>query len=132
VAQDKVEIVRSIYERWGEGDFGTDFELLDPYVVFVLSSGFPEAGTYLGTQAVREYMRGFLEPWTRLTIEAEEVVPAGDSVLVTVRQRGVGDASGAATELRYFQLWSFRGDKVIRLENFRDRDRALEAAGLSG
>jgi hypothetical protein len=30
------------------------------------------------------------------------------------------------------QLWTFRGDKVIRLQNFRDRGAALEAAGISG
>jgi hypothetical protein len=32
--------------------------------------------------------------------------------------------------MRYFQVWSFRGDKVIRLESFRERVDALEAAGL--
>jgi hypothetical protein len=51
-------------------------------------------------------------------------------VLVGVLQRGVGDESGAATEFRYFQVWSFRGRKVIRLENFRERAEALEAVGL--
>jgi ketosteroid isomerase-like protein len=52
-------------------------------------------------------------------------------VLVSVRQRGVGTTSGVETELRYFQLWSFRGGKVIRMESTRDRAEALEAAGLS-
>ena len=67
---------------------------------------------------------------TRLTIEAEEIMDAWDSVVVAVLQRGVGGGSGAATEFRYFHLWSFRGPKVIRLENFRHRAEALEAAGL--
>jgi ketosteroid isomerase-like protein len=129
VAREKIEIVRSVYDRWGEGDFKTD-ALFDPHVVFVLPRGFPDSGTYCGNDAIADYTRGFLEPWTHITIEAEDLVPAGDSVLATVLQRGVGDASGAATEFRYFQLWSFRGDTVIRLENFRDRDEALAAAGL--
>jgi ketosteroid isomerase-like protein len=51
-------------------------------------------------------------------------------VVAAVRQRGVGSGSGAATEFRYFHVWSFRGAKVIRLENFRERAEALEAAGL--
>jgi hypothetical protein len=33
--------------------------------------------------------------------------------------------------LRYFTVWSSRGNKVIRIESFRERDEALEAAGLS-
>jgi ketosteroid isomerase-like protein len=63
-------------------------------------------------------------------VEAEDIAEAGDSVVTTVRQRGVGKESGAATELRYFQVWSFRGPKVIRIENFRERAEALVAAGL--
>lgn len=128
--QGRVEIVRSIYDRWGEGDFKTD-ALFDAYVVFVIPRSLPDFGTYCGSEAIAGYTRGFLEPWTHITIESEELVPAGDTVLATVLQRGVGDASGAATEFRYSQLWSFRGDKVIRLENFRERDDALEAAGLA-
>jgi len=39
--------------------------------------------------------------------------------------------SGVPVELRYFTVWSFRGNKLIRIENFRERGEALEAAGLS-
>ena len=130
MSEDNVKVVRSIYERWREGDFKTAFDLFDPNMVFVMPPGFPDAGTYLGKEAIAKYTRGFLEPWTHITIEAEEFLPAGDSALASVVQRGTGDASGAATEFRYFQLWTFRGHKVIRLENFRDRDEALEAAGV--
>lgn len=128
--QDRLQTVRSIYEHWAEGDFRATFDLLDRNVVFVMPPELPDAGTYLGNDAVAEYTRGFLEPWTHITMEAEELVPSGDSVLATIVQRAAGDASGAETELRYFQLWTFRGDKVIRLENFRDLDDAQKAAGL--
>jgi ketosteroid isomerase-like protein len=76
-------------------------------------------------------MRNFLEPWVRITIEAEEITGAGDSVFAAVVQRGTGHGSGAATELRYFHVWTFRGGKVIRLETFRDRAEAREAVGLT-
>jgi ketosteroid isomerase-like protein len=33
-------------------------------------------------------------------------------------------------EFRYFQVWTFRGGSVIRIESIRDRDDALEAVGL--
>jgi ketosteroid isomerase-like protein len=125
-----VDIVRGVYERWSQGDFRTTVAF-DPNFVFVLPPEFPDAGAYLGVEAVAGYMRGFLEPWKHLTIGVEDLVEAGDSVLASVVQRGAGDASGASTELRYFQLWSFRGSRVIRLENFRERGEALEAAGLA-
>ena len=130
MSQENVQVVRSVYERWSQGDFRGGLDVLDPLVLFVLPPEFPDAGTYLGVERLAEYTRGLLEPWTRFTIEAEEIADAGDSVVVAVLQRGVGDESGAATEFRYFQVWSFRGPKVIRLENIRERAEALEAAGL--
>lgn len=130
MSRPNVEVVRGIYEGWREGDFGAVVELFDPNVVFVMRPEFPDAGTYVGREAVAGYTRSFLEPWTRITVEAQELLPAGDTVVASVVQRGVGNASGAETELRYFQLWSLRGGMVIRLENVRERDEALGAAGL--
>jgi ketosteroid isomerase-like protein len=132
--QENVKIVRAVYERWSEGDFRASIDLLDPHVVLVLGPEFgpdsPDTGTYSGIEAVATYTRGLLEAWADFTMQAEEIVAAGDSVLVGVCQRGVGRISGVPTELRYFTLWSFRGGKVIRLESFRERAEALEAAGL--
>jgi ketosteroid isomerase-like protein len=130
MSQENVELVRAVYERWSRGDFGASLDLFDPHVLFVLPPEFPDAGTYLGTERIAAYMRGFLEPWQHLAIEAAEFTDAGDSVIAAVRQHGLGRESGIPTELSYFQVWSFRGPKVIRLENFRERAKALEASGL--
>ena len=77
-------------------------------------------------------MGRFLDAWDRVTIEAKKFSEAGDSVVVAVTQRAVGKESGAAAELEYFQVWTFRGAKAIRLESIRDRQQAFEAAGLPG
>jgi ketosteroid isomerase-like protein len=130
MAQGNADRVRAVYERWGEGDFRASVELFDPQVVLVLGRDFPDAGTRLGMEAIVAYTRGLLEPWAEFTIEAEEIIPAGDSVLVAVCQRGVGSGSGVSTELHYFMLWTFRGRDVIRLESIRERAQALEAVGL--
>ena len=136
MSQENVEIVRAIYERFSKGDFRASADLLDSHVVLVLGPEFgpefPAAGAYLGTDAVAAYTReSLLGTWADFAMETEEILAAGDSVLVGVRQRGVGRTSGAPTELRYFTTWSFRGRKVIRIESFRGRAEALEAVGLS-
>jgi ketosteroid isomerase-like protein len=131
MSQENVEIVRAVYERWSEGDFRASVDVLDPHVVLVHEREFDAGGPCHGLDAVLAYTREMLAPWERLTQEAEELVEAGDSVLVSVFQRGVGRTSGVPTELRFFMLWTFRGPTVIRAESFRDRSKALEAAGLS-
>jgi uncharacterized protein len=131
MSRENVEAVRTVYERWGEGDFQTRLDLLDPHVVLVHDPEFEAGGPSYGIDAVVAFTRGMLEAWTRFTIEAEEIIPAGDSVVVEVHQRGIGRASGVATDLHYFMVWTFRGTKVVRFESIRQRARALDAAGLS-
>ena len=131
MSQDNVRTIEAIYEEWGAGRFRRLDDLYDPHVTFVLRPEFPDSGVYLGPEEIGRYMRHFLEPWTQIKISAEEIIDAGDSVLVAVRQHGAGRGSGLETELRYFHAWSFRGAKVIRWEGIRDRRDALAAVGLA-
>jgi ketosteroid isomerase-like protein len=130
MAQSNVEAVRAVYERWGAGDFRASLAVMDPDVVFVMPPDLPDSGTYRGLEELAEYMRHFFEAWMHITIEAEELFDGGDTVVAAIRQHATGSATGIETEMRYFQVWSFSGEKVIRLENTRDRVRAFDAAGL--
>jgi ketosteroid isomerase-like protein len=131
MSQRTVEIVRQIYERWGRGDFRAGVELFDPYVLLVLRPEFPDAGAYRGPDEIRKYMRGFLADLKGAAIVGEEFLDAGDTVVVRVNQRATGAGSGVTVDMTYFQIWTFRGKAVIRIENVRERGEALEAAGLS-
>lgn len=123
-------MVRRIFDEWGRGDFRGAAALFDPYVLLVLHPEFPDPGTYLGPEAIANYTRDLLAAWEDFSIVAEDFVDAGDTVVVEVRQRGVGRSSGVVTELRYVQVFTFRGDAIIRIESFAERDQALEAVGL--
>jgi len=134
-----VDAVRAIYERFGEGDFGASVDLFDSHVRFLMLPEAPKpeerrgraSNLYIGVEGVGMGMRRLFETWADLEMEAEELIDAGDAVLVTVRQRGIARISGDPTEFHYFTLWSFRGRKVVQIENFAERAQAHEAAGLS-
>ncbi len=132
MSEENVEALRRIYAEWARGRFRAGAELFDPWMVLVLRPGFPDAGAYLGPEGIRRYMRGFLEGWDHAVIEGEEFIGAGDNVVVAVHQRASGKGSGVPVDMRYFQVWTFRGGAVIRIENVRERQEALEAAGLGG
>ena len=138
MSQENVESIRAVYERFSQGDFRASVDLLDPHVVLVLNPEFAPSlftaaheGALYGVEAIAAYTRDLLDAWPDYTMEAEEIVAAGDGVLVGVCQRGIGRSSGVPTEGRYFTLWSFRGRKIIRIESFGERAEALEAAGMS-
>jgi len=131
MAGDNVEVVREIYERWSHGDFRAGTELYDPDILLVLRPEFPEAGTYLGLTEIRRYMReDFLADFEEPRIVGEEFLEAGDSVVVRVNQRAIGPESRASVAMNYYQVWTFRGRSVIRIESVKTRAEALEATGL--
>jgi len=131
MSRENVDAVRAIYADWASGNFRAASALYGPLCVFIPIREFPGAASYyLGPEGVRQFMLGFLEPWTNLTIAAEEVIEVGDSVVVAAHWRAEGKGSGARSERRVFDVWTFRGQTVIRLEFFSDRREALEAVGL--
>ena len=132
MSQENVEALRRVYEGWERGDFTTSESLMEKDIILVVTPSFPTEGVWVGLDGVKQHTAQVLEAWDSLTMAAESYTDVGDSVLVNVLQRGVGAGSGVSTEMRYFQLWSFRGGKAIRLEVIADRAEALAAVGVSG
>jgi ketosteroid isomerase-like protein len=130
MSERNLEIVREIYSEWGRGNFRAGTERYDANTVLVMGPEFPEAGAHRGPEEIRGYMRRFLGAWESVVVDGESFLEAGESVVVGVHQRATGKGSGAPVELRYFHVWSFRGDTVMRIETIQDRSDALEAVGL--
>jgi ketosteroid isomerase-like protein len=128
VSTENVELLREIYDRWGTGEFKPHPSLGQDFTI-TMGPAFPDAGVHAGLEGVAAYMRGFLEPWERVTIVAEEMTDSGDLVLVRVHQSGTGKSSGAAVEMRYFQLWSFSGARPVAMETIMDEAEAMARLG---
>lgn len=130
MTQRNVDTVRRIYHAWSQGDFRGGVDHLDQYVIYIVPTDFPEFGVFVGPDGVREYMRRILEQWELLTLEALNLRTAGDTVVADVVQHGKGRVSGLQGDQRYFQLFTFRARKIVRIETVRHEAEALEAAGL--
>jgi ketosteroid isomerase-like protein len=131
MSERNVQLVRRIYDGWARGDFRAGVELYDPHVVLVLRPEFPDPGVYHGPEGIRGYMRDhFLADFEDARIAGEEYIEAGDSVVVRISQRAIGPASGAPVEMSYYNVWTLRGDSVIRIESISGREEALAAVGL--
>ena len=130
MSQENVEVVRRIYGGWEVGDFTGGLFVFERNVTLVIDAATLDGGVFVGEEGVRRYMTRFLQAWESLTIAAQSFKDVGDTVLVEVKQTGIGQDSQVPVDTTYFQLWTFRGDKVIRLETILSEAEALEAAGL--
>ncbi|HWH44865.1 MAG TPA: nuclear transport factor 2 family protein [Thermoleophilaceae bacterium] len=130
MSREHIEALRGLYRCWAAGDFRSAAWLLDRHVGFVVGPGFPTETVSIGLDSLGRHVVEILEAWERLTVTAESFREVGDSVLVGVRQVGVGAGSGVLTEMTFFHVWTFRAGKVIRLEVILEEGEALEAVGL--
>jgi len=130
MSSENLETLAAIYQGRERGDFAVGISAFEQNATLVIHPDIPDAGVFVGLDGIRSYMTRFLEAWESLTIGAESFKDVGDSVLVKVKQTGIGQDSGAPV-FDYFQLWTFRGGMVIRLDSVLSEEKALKAVGLS-
>lgn len=85
---------------------------------------------FYGRDGYRQLWRYWLDAFEDIRWDPEEMLDFGDRFLVTAQQRGRGSGSGVAVSEPVFQLFTVRRGLVVRQEDFLDRSKALEAAGL--
>jgi ketosteroid isomerase-like protein len=60
----------------------------------------------------------------------ERFIDCGDQVLVFVRSEARGRVAGLDINEQWAHLVTLRDGKAVRMQQFRDREKALEAAGV--
>jgi ketosteroid isomerase-like protein len=137
MSQENVEVVRRAYElfnQWGiHPGGGRNPEippLLHPEVEFHTYAGAPEAGVYRGRDAVVEYHERVFGQFESVRIELEELLSAGDRVVVISRQHTVPRGSEAEIAQRVVEVWTIRDGLLAERKTHSTRAEALQAAGL--
>jgi uncharacterized protein len=129
MATGKVDIVRPIYEEWGRGNYRTIFEVYAPRMEWGWSDEFPGlAGVHEDQRDPNPRLRAWLSPWEDWRIAADDYLELGDHVVVLTSYRGRGKGSGVEIEQQGAHVLEVRDGKVVRLEIFADREKAIESA----
>jgi ketosteroid isomerase-like protein len=134
MASANVDLVRSIYAALERGDNRRTAEWAHREIELVNADG-PEPGRWTGLAGMEEGFREFLSVWEDFRQQAEEYRDLDDErVLVLTRYRGRGKTSGV--ELGHMRTKSaavflVRNDKVVRIIQYFDRERALADLGLA-
>ena len=126
MSQANVELVRRLFELYSRGDYAGAAECLAPDVVYEVGQELPSEGR----GAVVAMWERWDSTWEELETVPEELVDAGDEVLVTVRYSARGRGSGIKYEERLFDVYTFRDGECVRKREFRERSEAAAAAGL--
>jgi ketosteroid isomerase-like protein len=131
MSEGNIDVARAGYEAFGRGDLDAALELMHPDIEAHDPPEVPDAAIYRGREAVRRDWAQTAELFDDFSIEVEKYFDAGDELVVYLQYRGRGRESGAEVEAQMAHIWTFREGKAIRLRQYLDRSKALEAAGLS-
>ncbi len=132
MTQENAEFVRNVFAMVDRGD-PEAWDVLPPDFVIDLSRRLIDPVILRGSDKMRAFYRDLDETWEGgASLRVEQLIDAGNDVLVLVRFGGRGKVSGVHVEVLVWNLWTFRESKPIRWTYFgEDRAAALEAAGLS-
>jgi ketosteroid isomerase-like protein len=136
MSQENVDLVRTLTEAWQRREQERTLDYVDPDVEWDstrVAEVIPDmAGIFRGYDGVRAYWRRWLSAWRDLEFEIQDVLDAGDEVVLLIRgQRQWGRHTGIEFEMPpYGAIYTVRGGKIVRVRWYPDQESALEAAGL--
>jgi ketosteroid isomerase-like protein len=131
MSQADIEALRAKYEAVSRGDRAAAFRDVGPGFTLRTPARVPNAGTYLGAEEATRFMVDFWEPFEEVILEPEEFVESGDQIVVFLLVRVRHKGSSAFVENRVAALWTIRNGKPISCDMYPEREKALEAAGVT-
>ena len=133
MSQENVETVLSFIDQAHDNPDAV-WDIFDPDVEWQLDPAalaIPDfSPASHGPDGVREFFRRWVAAFDDWDYEVEESIDADDAVVLRVHQWGRGKGSGASVEARFWQVWTMRDRKAVRVTHHIDKGEALEAAGL--
>jgi ketosteroid isomerase-like protein len=129
MSQENIELIRAGFTAHNSGDLDALVEVYDPDVVFETLL----LGTRHGKEAIRLIYEENQKTLSGYRIEPVELIDSADQVVAVAQVNGVGPVSQMAMDGDQFAfLFTIKNGRVVREQAFRNREEALEAAGLRG
>jgi ketosteroid isomerase-like protein len=126
-----VETLRLAHAAYEAGEFDAAVDMyLHPEIVWETRwPGLPTA--YHGRDGVREWQRQVLEAVAIRMALVDARALDDETVLASYVLRGAGRSSGVETEMKVFDVMSFRNGMIVRRQTFYSEEEAVAAADPS-
>ncbi len=117
------ELIRGIYSAFAAGDVEGVLGAMSPDIVWNEAENFPYAdgNPYVGPMAVATgvFARCAGE-WDGFTVEVDEILDAGDTVVALGHYLGAYKATGRSMRTQFAHVWRVSGGKATRFQQYAD------------
>jgi ketosteroid isomerase-like protein len=131
MSQENVEIDRQAVEAFNRHDFEAWLEHFDRTITWWAMTHEPEPGPFQGHEGVSKMAARWLDLLPDLRVEVKEYIDAGEYLVVPVRICGHDPDSDADVVGEEVLLNKYRDGRIVEVREYRTREEALEAVGLS-
>ena len=114
------EAIRAFLERFADPEIAFEMDR-------IVSIDQP---IYHGIDGVMDFIEVLLQSFEQFRQVPERFIDCGDRVMAFTRIEARGRSSGLDINEGWAHLVTVRDGKIVRLQQFRDREAGLEAAGL--
>ena len=129
MSHDNVEIVRGLYESFGQGDVPSVLGKMDHAVEWNEAENFiyADGNPYVGPQAVLEgvFMRLGTD-WEGFSVTPEEWMDAGNRVIVLGTYAGKHRGTSKQVRAQFAHVWSLKEGRVARFQQYTDTKQFAE------
>src|ERR671937_2277073 len=136
MSQENVEVVRAAFEAWNAGELQDVPAYFHPELVYHPRADEPDPSPHIGRDAYERLVYGFVDSFSEVRFEVLELIDAGDHVIASTVLHAVlhgqESASGAGVSDTYVFVYKLRDGLVVEVWEYRTKEEALEAVGLSG
>ena len=127
MSEELVQLVEKGYDAWNSGDRSWVLDHMSPEVEWITPEDDPDPGTFRGYEGVEHYWSQWRAAVGQLNFKIEEILDAGESVVVVARRQGKGEHSGLEISDRVIQVYDFEDETCVRVREYYDRSAALGA-----
>jgi uncharacterized protein len=128
MSADNVQVLRAGYAAFARQDIPAVLAVFDEDISWTAPDSVPTGGTFHGHDGVLGFFGSLTEHFESMSVEPQEFIDAGDTVVVIVRDRVTGP--GGTADASAAHVWRMRDGKAVSFTEFGDTARMLGALGL--
>jgi ketosteroid isomerase-like protein len=116
-----IEVIKELYRAFREQDYDTFLRLSTEDIEWIQNEGFPGGATYKGASAVIQgVFKANNDKWSDFAYHIEEILDAGNSVIVIGKYSGCDRLSGKSMSAAAAHIYDLRDGKIARFRMFAD------------
>ncbi len=123
-----LDIIKTLYKAFAEGDKDTIRQLFDPNIVWVQNEGFPGGGRRIGPDAVfNDVFAKFRVHWEAWKADVEEYLDAKDTIIALGQYQGTHKITEKSMTASFAHVYRIDNGKITRFDQYTDTLKIVEA-----